>query len=287
MGKIRVKTLGSEEEQEEKKKAKERAEQKRIEAMKAKAAEEKKAEAAATPEKQAAEKPVDEEPEKKKSKQETKKSKGATGKSVKKHSNNYLSVAATVDKNNKYSLDEAISLLIKLQRAKFDETVELHINTTDKGISGQVTLPHGTGKEVKIEIANQGEDPKHVEELVKNIEAGKMNFDVLIATPDTMPKLARVARILGPRGLMPNPKSGTVTPKPEEVAKKFQGGQVNFKTEAKFPLLHLAVGKVSFGEKKIAENVKTAITAIQLKNIKTTTIKSTMSPGIKVDTSSL
>jgi large subunit ribosomal protein L1 len=106
---------------------------------------------------------------------------------------------------------------------------------------------------------------------------------VLIATPDAMPKLARVARFLGPRGLMPNPKNGTVTPKPDVVAKKYQGGQVNFKTEAKFPILHLTVGKISFGEKKLADNIKTAITAIQTKNIKNMTLKSTMSPGLKVD----
>ncbi len=100
-----------------------------------------------------------------------------------------------------------------------------------------------------------------------------------------MSKLAKVARILGPRGLMPNPKNGTITPKPQEVAKKFQGGQINFKTESKFPILHLTVGKISFGEKKLSENIQSALSAIQTKNIKNITLKSTMSPGIKLDLS--
>jgi large subunit ribosomal protein L1 len=102
-----------------------------------------------------------------------------------------------------------------------------------------------------------------------------------------MPRLARVARVLGPRGLMPNPKNGTVTPKPDEAAKKFTGGQVNYKTEAKFPILHLVVGKVSFGDAKLEENIKVAIKTVSTKNIRNITLKSTMSPGIKVDIASL
>ena len=184
-------------------------------------------------------------------------------------------------------MPEALTLLEKIKIAKFDETVELHINTYEKGISGNVTLPHGTGKDVRVEIANATTDAKHVDDLVKAIEAGKIEFDVLIATPDAMAKLARVARVLGPRGLMPNPKNGTVTPKPEEIAKKFAGGQINFKTEAKFPLLHMSVGKLSFGDKKLADNIKSALAAVKIKNIKNITLKSTMSPGIKLDSSNL
>ena len=124
-----------------------------------------------------------------------------------------------------------MAILPKLQRAKFDETVELHINTKENGISGNVILPHGTGREIRIAIANAAIDEKGVEELVKKIDSGGIDFDILIATPDSMPKLARVKKILGPRGLMPNPKNGTVSSKPDEVAKKFQGGQINFKTD--------------------------------------------------------
>ena len=186
-----------------------------------------------------------------------------------------------------YKLPEALSLLPEVKLAQFDETVELHINTTEKGISGAVTLPHGTGKAVRVQILNASVDPKAVDEAVKKIEAGQIDFDILIATPDAMPKLARVARVLGPKGLMPNPKNGTVTPKPEEAAKKFEGGQMNFKTEAKFPLLHLSVGKLSFGEQKLAENIKAAIAAVNSKKIKNVTLKSTMSPGLKLDLASV
>jgi len=199
----------------------------------------------------------------------------------------YQKVATLVDKNKTYKLAEALVLLNQIKRAKFDETVELHINTTEKGISGSLTLPHGTGKSIRVVIANQSSDPTQVEELVKKIESGKIEFDVLIATPDTMPKLARVARVLGPRGLMPNPKNGTVTTKPDDVAKKFEGGQFNFKTESKFPILHLAVGKISFGDQKLSDNIKTAVKAVNTKNIKNVTLKSTMSPGLKIETASI
>jgi large subunit ribosomal protein L1 len=102
-----------------------------------------------------------------------------------------------------------------------------------------------------------------------------------------MPKLAKVARTLGPRGLMPNPKTGTVTTKPDEVAKKYEGGQINFKTEAKFPLIHIAVGKVSFGDDKLTQNIKVVLDAIDKKKIKNATLKSTMSPAIHLDITSL
>ncbi|HZE87704.1 MAG TPA: 50S ribosomal protein L1 [Methylomirabilota bacterium] len=284
MGKIRVKTLGDEEQsKKDQKKAEARAVAKKA---KEEAAAKKSAEETVAPADVVKEEVAVEAKSEQKEKKTTKKAKFDKTK-AKTHSSAYLTVAAKIDKNKKYSLNDALSILPELKLAKFDETVELHINTVEKGISGNVTLPHGTGKTIRVVIANQGEDPKAVEELVKKIEAGQIDFDVLIATPDTMPKLAKVARVLGPRGLMPNPKNGTVTPKPTDAAKKFEGGQMNFKTEAKFPLLHLTVGKVSFGEKKLADNIKTAIAAIQTKNIQTVTLKSTMSPGLKLDISSL
>jgi large subunit ribosomal protein L1 len=293
MGKIRVKTIGDEEQEKVDakkaearaiaKKAREEAEVRRAASedttetdlglSKAKPAEEK------TEEVKAEEKPAT---ETKKDKKEYKKA------TPKKHkSASYQKVISLVDKNKTYKLADALPLLEKIKRAKFDETVELHINTIEKGISGSLTLPHGTGKATRVIIANAGVDPKGVDELVKAIESGKIDFDVLIATPDSMSKLARVARVLGPRGLMPNPKNGTVTPKPEEIAKKFEGGQFNFKTEAKFPILHLAVGKLSFGDEKLSDNIKTAVKAVKTKNIKSITLKSTMSPGIKIETASL
>ena len=277
MGKIRIKTFGEEgQEQEDPKKAAARAEAKKAKEAAAKRAEEA---AAGSPE-DADAKGGAEQGKKKKKEKFLKKKKQA-------HSTKYLTVATKVEKNKVYKLTEALTILPELKVAQFDETVELHINTTEKGISGAVTLPHGTGKTIRVEIINAAADLQHAEEVIKKIEAGQIDFDVLIATPDSMPKLAKVARVLGPKGIMPNPKNGTVTPKPEEAAKKFEGGQMNFKTEAKFPLLHLSVGKVSFGDKKLAENIKAAIAAVGVKKIKNVTLKSTMSPAVKLDLASL
>jgi large subunit ribosomal protein L1 len=294
MGKIRVKTIGDEEvEKKDLKKAQARAEAKKArEEAEARHAAETNVIASETkqsPPKESVEAVKAEEKQEEKVAAETKKSKKEYKKTtLKKHqSANYKKAAALVDKNKTYKLADALPLLEKMKRSKFDETVELHINTVEKGISGSLTLPHGTGKATRVVIANATADPKAVDDLIKAIESGKIDFDVLIATPDSMPKLARVARVLGPRGLMPNPKSGTVTPKPDEIAKKFEGGQFNFKTESKFPIMHLAVGKLSFGDEKLSDNIKTAVKAVKTKNIRSMTLKSTMSPGIRIETASL
>lgn len=284
MGKIRVRTIGDETEEQQKKEAKKRAEEKKVAAAKEQSSENLVAENSETSSDVATLAQQNEETAKEAPKKKVMIKKGAKGKT---HSENYLKKAELVEKNKVYKIADAVSLLPKLTLAKFDETVELHINTTDKGISGQMSLPHGTGKQTRVVIINPAEDTAATDELIKKIETGTIDFDVLIATPDAMPKLARVARVLGPRGLMPNPKNGTVTPKPEEAAKKFAGGQFNYKTEAKFPLLHLVVGKVSFGNAKLEENIKAAIKTVNTKNIKNATLKSTMSPGMKIDVSSL
>jgi large subunit ribosomal protein L1 len=283
MGKIRVKSFGDEEqEQKDKLRAEKKAEAKKIGMQEAAEAKAKAGETVEETKTETTEEaPKADKPTKGKNYIKTVVAKKQS------HSEKYRKVATLVEKNKKYKLPEALALLEKVKYTKFDETVELHINTYEKGIAGNVILPHGTGKETRVVIANATVDAKQVEELVANIEAGKIDFDVLIATPESMAKLARVARVLGPRGLMPNPKNGTVTPKPEEAAKKFAGGQINFKTEAKFPLLHMSVGKLSFGDKKLEENIKSAVKAIKTKNIKDLTLKSTMSPGIKIESSSL
>ncbi len=283
MGKIRIKTLGeADKEKKEKQKAKARAETKKTLKVASVGYDEvqrqEKTAIAARADTQ-----VNGENQSSNQPQAAKKQKNKFTKGKQKHSSNYRTALSLVDKNKIYPLDQALMLLPKLKLAKFDETIELHINTVENGISGNVVLPHGTGKQIRIAIANFADNPKQVEDLVKNIESGKIEFDVLIATPESMAKLAKVARVLGPRGLMPNPKSGTVSLKPDEVAKKYLGGQMNFKTEAKFPLLHLSVGKASFGEKKLADNIRAALSAVQMKNIKSVTLKSTMSPGIKLD----
>lgn len=264
MGKIRVKTLGDEEaEKKQEKKA-----QKRKEAKDAKETEvlEIAVETKGT-----------------KGTEETKDQKKETPKKVEKknkktaareRSKRYKEVKALVDRTKKYALKEALELLPQIHLAKFDETVELHINTHEAGISGNLTLPHGTGKKTKVVIAD--------DKLIAEIEKGKIEFDMLVATPDMMPKLAKVAKVLGPRGLMPNPKNGTITTNPDEVVKKYEGGQTRFKTENKTPIIHLTVGKMSFGNEKLSENIDTALKTIQASKIRTVVLKSTMSPGIKL-----
>jgi large subunit ribosomal protein L1 len=278
MGKIRVKTLGDEEAEKKQKEELKRKKEAKIAEGKAEASAK-----AAAPEKQekvSKEAPVEEAkanaPEEKTA--EAPKAKTKKEKFQKKekayHSVKYFSLSEQVDRKKTYSLLEALGLLEKLQRSKFDETVELHLNTVSTGISGNVTLPHGTGKKTRVAVASDA--------IIAEVEKGIINFDVLVADPSMMPKLAKIARVLGPRGLMPNPKNGTITSKPEEVVKKYEGGQISFKTEAKAPIMHLTVGKVSFGPKKLEENIDTMIKAIKKANIANATLKSTMSPGIKV-----
>lgn len=179
-----------------------------------------------------------------------------------------------VSKSQTYPLDKAVSLLVQFKTGKFDETVELHVNVKEQGTSGTIALPHGTGKTLRIKIAD--------DELLTAVEKGNIDFDVLVATPDMMPKLAKVARVLGPRGLMPNPKNGTVTTNPDEAVKKLSGGETRFKTESKAPVIHLIIGKLSFGDKKILENAQAVVSAIGVNKIKSATLTSTMSPGIRL-----
>lgn len=216
-----------------------------------------------TPSEEATEKPV------KKAKKE-KFAKASKKTDSKRHKENLT----VVSKSQTYSLDQALETLKKFKKSKFDETVELHINTKEKGISGQITLPHGTGKTLRIKIADEA--------IINDAAKGKIDFDVLVATPSMMPQLARVAKVLGPRGLMPNPKNGTISDKPEEAVKKLSGGQINYKTESDAPVIHAIVGKVSFEDGKLKENINTFLTTIGSEKINSVTLKSTMSPAIRL-----
>lgn len=195
-------------------------------------------------------------------------------------SKRYKEMAGLVDKTKVYSLAEAVALAKKTSLTKFDGTVELHVNLNplsvpDKGdYRGSVSLPHGTGKEVRVAIADDA--------VLTSIEAGKMDFDVLVAHPSMMPKLAKLARTLGPKGLMPNPKNGTVTDNPEKRAKELAHGQVNFKAEPGNPIVHLPVGKVSFEDKKLVENIEAILSAIGRGKIARASLAATMGPGIKL-----
>lgn len=201
---------------------------------------------------------------------------------VKIRSKRYQEVIGMVDKNKLYALKDAISLVKQTSLTKFDGTVELHISLNPLSLGDKkdyrtaVSLPHGTGKEVRVAIADDA--------ILSEIEAGKINFDILVAHPSMMPKLAKVARVLGPRGLMPNPKTGTVSPDPEKRAKELSTGQVNIKTEPGNPLIHMPIGKVSFEDKKIADNVTAVLKAVGTKVAKVT-LSATMGPGIKVQLS--
>ena len=190
----------------------------------------------------------------------------------------YLQAKEKVDRNRVYPLPEAIKLAQETSISRFNGSVDVHLVVNEIGLKGKVKFPHSPGKQTKIEIANDA--------VLNKIEKGKIDFDILLATPEMMPKLTKYAKILGPRGLMPNPKAGTITEKPEELVKQM-GGKVQFKTEAKAPLIHLVIGKVDSKPQELEENFKTLVKEIGTSNIKKAVITSTMGPGIKVDLSSI
>jgi len=194
-------------------------------------------------------------------------------------SKKYQEMRKMVDKTALYPLRDAVGLVKKTSMTKFDATVELHINLNPAALGDKkeyrtsVSLPHGTGKEIRVSIADDA--------IINEITAGKITFDVLVAHPSMMPKLAKVARILGPKGLMPNPKTGTVGPDPERLALNLSKGQVNMKTEPGNPIIHMPIGKVSFEDTKLTENIEAVLTALSGK-ISGVTLSATMGPGVKV-----
>lgn len=187
----------------------------------------------------------------------------------------YLAAKSLVDKNKTYSPAQAIDLAKKTSYTKFDGSVEVHINVSDKNLRGTVALPHGTGKQVRVAVAT--------DDLINSVSSGNsLNFDILVAAPEMMPKLARIAKILGPRGLMPNPKTGTIGSDPEKLAERLSAGLTQWKTEANAPIIHLAVGKVSFDSKKLADNFAALTKAIGKDKIRSVFVKATMGPAVKV-----
>ncbi|HYV95780.1 MAG TPA: 50S ribosomal protein L1 [Chitinophagales bacterium] len=209
-----------------------------------------------------------------------------------------------------YSLQEASSLLKDVNTAKFDASIDLHIRLgidprkADQAIRGVVNLPHGTGKTKRVlvfcnpdkedEARQAGADHVGLQEYVEKVEKGWMDVDVIIATPSVMPKIAKLGKILGPRNLMPNPKSGTVTDNVADAVKEVKGGKIAFRVD-KQGIIHASVGRVSFPKEKIYDNAHELIhTVIKMKPssakgtyLKSVTLASTMSPGIHVDTKTL
>jgi large subunit ribosomal protein L1 len=186
----------------------------------------------------------------------------------------YLEAKAKFDREKYYGVKEAVKLVKDSSYSKFDGTMELHIVVKKAGISAQVTLPFQAGRTKKVEIAD--------EDTIKKLKEGKIDFDILVATVDLMPKLVPFARLLGPKGLMPNPKNGTLVPDLKK-AKSFSTGVVTLKTEKEAPLIHTIIGKNSQKDEEIVENTEAVLKALGgAKQIVKAYMKSTMSPSIRI-----
>lgn len=215
-------------------------------------------------------------------------------------------VEAKVEHGKLYPVNDAMSLVKEVNTTKFDASVDLHVRLgvdprkADQAIRGTVTLPHGTGKtkrvivfctpDIEQEAKDAGADEAGLDELINKVSGGWTDFDVAVATPTVMAKVGKVARILGPRGLMPNPKTGTVTMDIASAVKDVKGGKVAFRVD-KYGIIHSSVGRVSFEPAKLAENALELLhTLLKMKPssakgtyMKSVTVASTMSPGIKID----
>ena len=225
-----------------------------------------------------------------------------------KHGKKYLEAAKAVDRSIQYDPADAISTVKKLATAKFDETIEVHIKTgrdrrhADQQIRGAVVLPHGTGKQVRVlvfakgakadEAVAAGAEFVGAEELIPRIQNdGWFDYDVVVATPDMMGVVGRLGRVLGPKGLMPNPKAGTVTMDVTKAVKEIKAGKIEYRLD-KTNIIHVPIGKASFTEEQLSDNFQTLIGAINkakpatLKGqyLKSVTLAPTMGPGVKVNT---
>jgi large subunit ribosomal protein L1 len=195
-------------------------------------------------------------------------------------SRKYKLMAKQVKKEEPKTVDEAVKILAGLAKHTKLKTVELHLNTRESGIKGELKLPHSTGKEVKIAIFSDA--------VATEINNGKINFDILLATPADMPKLAKFARILGPKGVMPNPRSGTITDNPEKRAAELSaGGTLPYKTESKFPIIHLALGSINQDSKDLSDNITESIKGVGLTKIKSAFLTCTHTPSVKLNLSSI
>jgi len=228
--------------------------------------------------------------------------------STSKRSKRYQKAAELVDRTKAYSLAEAVGILKKFPAPKFDPTVTLSFNMgidprkSDQMVRGSVSLPHGTGKDIKVIVFAAGDAAKAAEaagveevgmaDLIKKVQDGYTDFDVAIATPDAMTEVRKIARVLGPRGLMPNPKTGTVTDDVEAAVNKVKAGSINYKVD-KNAVIAAGIGKASFDETKIAENATALIDSVVKAKpasakgnyIQSVTIASSMNPGIKLEAS--
>ena len=224
-----------------------------------------------------------------------------------KHGKHYVDSAKLLDRTKLYDTEEAMDLCCKTAKAKFDETVELHVRLgvdsrhADQQVRGAIVLPHGTGKNVRVIAIYKGDAAKAAEaagammvgdsDLIAKIQnEGFIDFDVLVTTPDMMGQVGRLGKILGPRGLMPNPKAGTVTPDIGRAVTEAKAGKIEYRLD-KQNIIHVPVGKASFGPEKLSENMKAVMGAIvkakpaaaKGQYIKSVTVATTMGPGVKVN----
>ncbi len=219
---------------------------------------------------------------------------------------NYRNIAGKVETDKVYNLADALALAVETNPSKFDASVEVHVRMgvdprqADQNIRATVSLPHGTGKKIRVAVfapeadaaaaKKAGADIAGDETFTKQLDNGELNFDVLIATPAYMPRLGKYARVLGPKGLMPNPKSGTVAADVVKAVTEAKAGKVEYRVD-KQATIHLSIGKVSFGAKKLEDNAKAFFTSLQSQKpsslktnyVKSTAIATTMGPGIKVE----
>ncbi|MCH7568993.1 MAG: 50S ribosomal protein L1 [Deltaproteobacteria bacterium] len=222
----------------------------------------------------------------------------------------YRDAVGKVDRNRKYNLQEGVQLVKETALAKFDETVELAVRLgvdprqADQNVRGAVVLPHGTGKTVRVLAFAKGEKEKEAqgagadvvggEDLIKKIREGWLDFDKVVATPDMMGAVGKIGKILGPRGLMPNPKVGTVTAEIGRAVREIKAGKLEFRVD-KAGIIHLPIGKVSFNQDRLLENASAVLAALARSKpasakgnyIRGVALSTTMGPGIKVDPSQL
>jgi large subunit ribosomal protein L1 len=225
---------------------------------------------------------------------------------IERRGKNYQKIAQLVEKDKVYGLAEAFEIVAKTNPVKFDASVEVHVRLgvdprqADQNIRTTVSLPNGTGKTVRVAVfapeadhaaaKKAGADIVGDDDFIKQLEKEELNFDILVATPQYMPKLGKYARLLGPRGLMPNPKSGTVATDVAKAVNEAKAGKVEYRVD-KQAIVHLSIGKVSFGADKLLENAKAFFDSLQAQKptslkgsyVKSTSISTTMGPGIKVE----
>ncbi len=223
-----------------------------------------------------------------------------------KHGKKYVDSAKLIDSQNLYEVSEALDLAVKTGKAKFDETVEVHVKLgvdgrhADQQVRGAIVLPHGTGKQVRVLVFAKGDKATAAteagaeyvgdDELIAKINGGWMDFDVVIASPDMMGVVGRLGKVLGPRGLMPNPKAGTVTPDVAKAVTEAKAGKIEYRLD-KTNIIHCPIGKVSFGVEKLQENFEALLGAIvrakpaaaKGQYIRSCTVASTMGPGVKIN----